>query len=234
MFACSYIGRRLPVVIDPIAMFLAELAPVLRQHVRWARSTTTFGYWPLDIPHLLSAYGTWYLQRQLCGVLPDQLPDPDLHAALHSFFEERLENDDYWRSLLYAPWPSAFSETDDPTSCGERGPIMTAAAYGVGIVLDPNVGPTVTPTNNISHQDSPDHRSELDDSLPYSPQSPDYTPSSPTSTPSTDCLLTAEDVNTIGNALHQYRAQSNESRASPEVIEIVPDNEDYDSDYHDD
>ena len=224
-------------------MLLAELAPVLRRHVRVAADTTPFGYWPLDLPHILQAYGTWYLQRQLFGYLPDHLPDPDLHTTLHTFWEERLNTEDYWHSLIHTPWPAAFYETDDPTSCGTRGEHRTAAAYGVASDLDPRVGPTINPMHT---QHSIDTNGEAAGYSPQSPQeasnseiydwayagySPTYTPSSPTYTPPEN---QDGDTDRIDRGLHALRTQGTTSNPTPEVIEITPnEDEEFDSDYND-
>ena len=216
-------------------MLLAELAPILCQHVRAAGAETPFGYWPLDLPHLLHTFATWYLQRQLFGHLPENLPDPDLHAALHTFWEERRAVDDYWRSLICAPWPAAFRPTDAEDSCGERDPQRSATAYGVSFHLDPRVGPTINPMHT---QHSIDTNGEA---AGYSPQSPQeasnseiydwaYAGYSPTYTPPE---IQDGDTDRIDRGLHALRTQGITFNSTPEVIEIVPQDEEFDSDYAD-
>ena len=231
-------------VIDPIALLLAELEPVLRRHIRALGGDNIFGYWPLDLPHLLQTFGLWYIQRQLFGYLPDVLPDPDLHAALHRFWEERLTIDHYWLALIHSPWPSEFHPTDDPDSCGERDPMMTAAAYGVSSSWSSQVGLSHDPVRGFPDVDG--------GATGYSPQSPPatstssqqdwssigysptYSPSSPTYTPCVDNQLTTEDIDNIDHAIHACRTHNEVNSDQPAVIEIIPDeDEEFDSDYVD-
>ena len=215
-------------VIDPVAMFLAELAPVLRRHMRWTGAEAPFGYWPLDLPHLLQAFGTWYLQRQLFGHLPKNLPDPDLHATLHAFCEERLTTEDYWRSLIYTPWPSAFRPTDEAELCGERGPRMIAVNT---LLSSPDADGGAT---SYSPQSPPASSiSDLQDWL-CAGYSPKYTPNSPTYTPAEDHVLTDGEADHIDRVLHELRTRGDVSQTTPEVIEIVPDEQgEFDSHYND-
>ena len=202
------------------------------------------------MPHFLQTYGTWYLQRQLFGYLPDNLPDPDLHSALHHFFEERWAEGDYWRALIHTTWPTEFTPNGDDDSCGVRGPVTTAATYGVVNDLDPQVGLIInqfhdqsnSPTGHGSPQYSPQ-------SPPASPTSngaeafpgysPIYSPSSPTYTPHADHQMTEDDVSRIGEAIHTYRMQTDTASPTPKVIEITPeadeqeDDEGFEPDYED-
>ena len=107
---------------------MAELTPVLCHYLHRSDTDSIHGYWPMDIGMLLEAFGNFVLQRQLYGLYSDVLPGPELHAALHTFFEQRPTDQELWQGLLLEPWP-----------CSSHRPPRMAADFGIPLTYTRNI-----------------------------------------------------------------------------------------------
>ena len=185
-------GGRCPISLDPVAVFLGELAPILRQHLREVGIGGDNFHWPLDLSRLLFAFGQFTLQRQYHYSTYHASPenDPSLQAAMTNFYAGRPTQEHMWRDLLNTPWPRASDMGEaSGSNSQDRSP--------------PSSSPVVQRPTPVPSSTALQPSSSLTQSTENTSNAATQTPEPPADASTTD-VLSDDDMVALADILDQY------------------------------